>query len=61
MDKPYLISETPDPELKFVDPDIAEACSKIGAYTVGLPTQIQLCRNLRQLLEFLKEEVKHGQ
>lgn len=49
----------PEQELKFVDSDIAEVCRKMGPYLIGTPTQMQLCRNLRELLEFLKEEVKH--
>lgn len=45
----------PEQELKFVDPDIAEACRKMGNYIVGTPTQMQLCRNLRELALKIKE------
>lgn len=45
----------PNEELKFVDSDIAEACRKMGNYIIGTPTQMQLCRNLRELATSLAE------
>ena len=48
----------PEQELKFIDPDIAEACKKMGSYIIGTPTQMQLCRNLRELTEVLASKEK---
>ena len=61
---PYLETPASDPEqeLKFVDTDIADACRKMN-YVIGLPTQMQLARNieilnreLNELLERTEEE-----
>ena len=51
LEVPYC---DPEEELKFVDQDIAEACRKM-TYTIGLPTQIQLARNLRRVAEALEK------
>ena len=48
------IYSDPEEELKFVDKDIAEACRKF-TYVIGLPTQIQLARNLKRVAEALEK------
>ena len=47
----------PEEELKFVDADIAEACRKL-TYTIGLPTQMQLARNLKRVAEALEKTLE---
>ncbi len=44
-------------ELKYVDKDIAEEFRKAGDYTFGVPTMIQLNRNIEKLLCLQKAQM----
>jgi hypothetical protein len=46
----------PAPELAMCDEDIREACADIGCYMAGLPTMMQLVRELRLLRAALTDD-----